>query len=78
VLSLLKGRRASWRGHIIQDILCKIGEAEIIIADLTGRNPNVFYELGIAQMVKNVKQVILLSQDAESIPFDVRVFRCII
>lgn len=65
-------------GHIIEDILREVGEAEIVIADLTGRNPNVFYELGIVQMVKDVEKVILLSQDVESIPFDVRAFRCII
>ena len=48
-----------------------------MIADLTGRNPNVFYELGIVQMVKDVEKVILLTQDTEEIPFDVRIFRCI-
>jgi hypothetical protein len=65
-------------GHIIEDILRGIAEAEIVIVDLTGRNPNVFYELGIVQMVKDVKKVIMLSQDAESIPFDLKVFRCIV
>jgi hypothetical protein len=65
-------------GHIIEDILRKIGQAEIVVVDLTGRNPNVFYKLGIAQMVKNVEQLILLSQDADSIPFDVKAFRCIV
>ena len=46
-------------GHIMEDVLKQIGEAEIVIADLTGRNPNVFYELGIAQMIKDVEKVIL-------------------
>ena len=65
-------------GHIIEDILRGIAEAEIVIADLTDRNPNVFYELGIVQMVKNVEKVIMLSQDAESIPFDLQAFRTIV
>ena len=65
-------------GSIIEDILREIAEAEIVIADLTGRNPNVFYELGIVQMLKDVEKVILLRQDADSIPFDVKVFRCIL
>lgn len=64
-------------GHVIEDILREIAEAEVVVADLTGQNPNVFYELGIAQMVKDVDKVILLSQDIGSIPFDLRVFRCI-
>lgn len=65
-------------GHIIEDILRGIGESEFVIVDVTGQNPNVFYELGIAHMVKNVDKVILLSQESASIPFDLRVFRHII
>lgn len=44
-------------GHILADILRGIREAEIVIADLSDRNPNVFYELGIAHMVKNAGEV---------------------
>ena len=44
-------------GHILADILQGIREAEIVIADLSDRNPNVFYELGIAHMVKNAGEV---------------------
>jgi hypothetical protein len=64
-------------GHIIEDILRCIGKAEIIIADVTTKNPNVFYELGIAHMVKDVKKVLILTQDMQDIPFDLRQFRYI-
>ncbi|MEW8333788.1 MAG: hypothetical protein AB2601_18225 [Candidatus Thiodiazotropha sp.] len=65
-------------GHIIEDILRGIGESEIIVVDVSGQNPNVFYELGIAHMVKSVEQVILISQDIDSVPFDLRAFRHIL
>jgi hypothetical protein len=65
-------------GHILEDVLRGIAQAEIVIADLTRRNPNVFYELGIAHMVKDVEKIIMLSQAVEDIPFDLRPYRCII
>jgi len=52
---------------IIDDILQAVKDADIIIADLTDNNPNVFYELGMCHMLK--KQVILITQN-ESAPFD--------
>ena len=63
-------------GHIIEDILRCIGRAEVIIADVTTRNPNVFYELGIAHMVKDMEKVLILAQDIDDVPFDLRHFRC--
>ena len=65
-------------GHVMADILEGIATCEILIADLTARNPNVFYELGIAHMCKEVGNVILISQDLESIPFDLRAFRYVL
>ena len=61
---------------VLEKILRQIAEAEVVVADLTGRNANVFYELGIAHMVKD--NVILLAQSSKSIPFDLRPFGCII
>ncbi|WP_197080970.1 hypothetical protein [Gordoniibacillus kamchatkensis] len=60
---------------IMQDIWRNINEARIIVADLTHRNPNVFYELGIAHTLG--KEVILISQDEGDIPFDIRHIRTI-
>lgn len=65
-------------GHIIEDILLGIASSELIVADVTGRNANVYYELGIAHMSKPVEKVVLLSQSADEIPFDLRQFRHII
>lgn len=55
---------------IMEVIWTKICSAEIIIADLTGRNPNVFYEVGIAHTLG--KEVILLTQSEDDVPFDLR------
>ena len=57
-----------------RDIMCKvcqgIRQARFVIADLTGRNANVFYELGMAHALE--KDVILLAQDVGDVPFDLR------
>jgi hypothetical protein len=65
-------------GNIIEDILREIATSELIIVDVTGKNPNVFYELGITHMCKAMEKVLLLSQEVDSIPFDLRPFRHII
>lgn len=60
-------------GVIIDDIWAAINCSSVIIADLTGRNPNVFYELGIAHVVG--VPAILLSQDHEVPAFDTAHYR---
>lgn len=61
---------------IIEDIWEEINCASIIIADVTGKNPNVMYEIGLAHTVG--KPVIILSQTIDDVPFDLRHYRCII
>lgn len=61
---------------IMEDIWTSINQSRIIIAELTGKNPNVFYETGIAHTVG--KEVILLTQLMEDVPFDLRHLRCIV
>ena len=60
---------------IIEDIWQRVNEALFLIADATGRNPNVFYEIGIAHTVG--KEVILLAQSVSDVPFDLKHLRCI-
>src|SRR5882724_3155610 len=56
---------------LLEKIRQQIGEPKVLIADITGRNPNVFYELGLAHALE--KPVVLLTQDrAEDVPTDIR------
>ena len=55
---------------IMEDIRHAIASSRVVIADLTGRNPNVFYEVGIAHTLD--KEVLLLAQSMEDVPFDLR------
>jgi hypothetical protein len=61
---------------ITWDIWEKINRARFLIADLTDRNPNVFYELGLAHAIS--KDVILLTQSMDFVPFDLKALRCIV
>lgn len=61
---------------IINDIWQNIKKSKFLIADLTDRNPNVFYELGFAHALS--KKVILLTQNLSDIPFDLRHYRIIV
>ncbi len=54
----------------------QIAKADLIVADMTGRNPNVFYEVGYAHALG--KTVILLTQNANDIPFDLKHFSHIV
>ena len=61
--------------NILQDVVAGIAGADLIVADLTGANPNVYYELGIAHALQ--RRVVLLTQSIESLPFDLRSYRVI-
>ena len=61
---------------VIQDIWKYINMATLIIADLSDRKPNVFYELGLSHALP--KRVILITQKREDVPFDVEHIRCIL
>lgn len=61
---------------IIEDVVRAIERSDLIVAELTTRNPNVFYELGRAHAVG--KECILLVQNMEDVPFDLRHLRVIL
>jgi len=60
---------------VIADIWDAIWAARAIVADCTGRNPNVFYEIGMAHTLG--KPVILTTQSTDDVPFDLRHLRYI-
>lgn len=58
---------------IIQDVVSLIDRSRVVICDCSGRNPNVFYEAGIAHTLG--REVILITQSEQDIPFDLRHLR---
>ena len=58
---------------IIEDIWEHFNRAKLIISDVSEKNPNVFYELGIAHTIG--KDVIIITQNEDDIPFDLRHIR---
>ena len=55
---------------ILRTVVDKIYNSDLVIADLTTSNPNVFYELGIAHTMK--KPVIHITQSIGAVPFDLK------
>lgn len=55
---------------ILERIYRQIEAADIIIADMSGKNPNVFYEVGYAHAKQKLR--ILLTAEADDIPFDLK------
>lgn len=55
-------------GKIMDQIWSEINSAKVLVAELTTRNPNVFYELGLAHALR--KPVVLVAANEADVPFD--------
>ncbi len=66
----IRADKIATSGLITNKIIKNLRDAEIVIADLTGHNPNVFYELGVRHALN--KQVILIKHEKDRRPFDVQ------
>ncbi len=62
-------------GKIVDQVWSGINSAKILVAELTTRNANVFYELGLAHAMR--KPVVLVSAKEEDVPFDLQHIRVI-
>jgi len=72
-LKCVRADRIPGPSQITSDIWEHIQKSRFLIAVITGRNPNVFYEIGFAHALG--KDVILLVQEGEKVPFDIQVIR---
>lgn len=62
-------------GKIMDQVWRGINAAKVLVAELTTRNPNVFYELGMAHALE--KPVVLISSNENDVPFDLQHIRVI-
>jgi hypothetical protein len=62
-------------GKIMDQVWRGIRQATVLVAELTSKNPNVFYELGLAHALE--KPVVLVSSNQDDVPFDLRHIRAI-
>ncbi|MBS1636165.1 MAG: hypothetical protein JST26_09630 [Bacteroidetes bacterium] len=68
-------RFSSKVGSIVSGIVEKLNAADLVIADLTGLNSNVMYELGVRHTLK--RGTIIITQDISTLPSDLRDYLCI-
>jgi hypothetical protein len=75
-LTVLRGDElSSSRGSVMEEVWSALNACRFVIAEITGGNDNVFYELGVAHTLN--KPAILITQSAtpEGVPFDIRHLR---
>ena len=63
-------------GSFIRDVLEYLAGAYLVVVDITGQNPNVFYELGVRHALSS--RTILIARMATDIPADLREYRTLI
>ncbi len=71
----VRADRISAPGIITSQVIQRLLDDDLVVADLSGRNPNVYYELAVRHMVK--KPVVQIIEKGEAIPFDLETTRTI-
>lgn len=62
---------------IYDEIVQSIQNAAIVVVDISGKNPNVMYELGVAHALRQKSTIILTHDSIAESPFDIKHFRII-
>jgi len=77
-LTIMRGDEFnSTRGVIMEEVWAALNGCRFVIAEISGGNDNVFYELGIAHTLNKPAILITQSKTPDEIPFDVRHLRYI-
>lgn len=72
----VRGDEQNFKGDIFSHVLRNIVQAKVVVANLSGRNPNVLYELGIAHALD--KTTILVSNAIDELPADIKSKRIVV
>lgn len=75
-LEPLRGDSLFKPSPIMGDIWEMIQDSKVLLAEFTGKNPNVFYELGLAHAIG--KPVVLISETMSDVPFDLQALRVVL
>src|SRR4051812_18121626 len=71
----IRSDRLQEPGKISEQMFRSIVTSDLCLAVLTGENPNVYYELAVAQCA--ARPVIILMEKGHTLPFDIRDLRCV-
>lgn len=75
-MTCVRGDRRDQPGIVLAQIVHDLKAASVIVADISGHNPNVFYELGIAHQLHGPERVVILTQQVDGeMAYDVHQFR---
>ncbi len=72
-LSCVRADEIFSKAQVTNDIWTQIRKCRLVLAELTGKNPNVLYELGLAHAVG--KPAIIITRNEEDVPFDLKALR---
>lgn len=72
-LECIRADQIFGKPRVMDDIWKSIRSSRVIVAELTDRNPNVLYEVGLAHAIG--KPVIIITRNEEDVPFDLRALR---
>jgi hypothetical protein len=64
-LEYVRGDLSARPGIIMSQIVHEVSRASVVVADITGHNPNVLYELGIAHQILGPERVVIITQPVD-------------